>query len=275
MGNVRFKNICPKCGKEFIVECTQSEFNRGKYKKFCSRQCANARVHSVQTKNKIANSLTNYYAHNEHHQPLLKTYYCKECGKPFTIKDSRDITGRQYCSTNCKTIWLKNNVKWGGHRVGSGHGKSGWYKGVYCSSTWELAFLVYCLDHNIHIERCKDIRQYVYNGKIYKYYPDFVTDDGIIEIKGYSTKQWEAKRKYNPDIIVLYRDDMKRYLSYVHDKYTNNLVELYDNSKPIIKTSTVWVHKDKNNKLIKTELLNEYLENGWIRGRNIKNRDRH
>lgn len=32
--------------------------------------------------------------------------------------------------------------KLGGLRVGSGRGKKGWYKGIHCDSSWELAFVV-------------------------------------------------------------------------------------------------------------------------------------
>ena len=279
MGVITFKQICPKCGKEFEINCTEQEYKRGKHKKYCSVQCANSRVHTKETKSKIASTLKEYY--NTHDLPIgfcgniddngnyqkYKTYYCKYCHKPFTMSEQRNTTGRQYCSTECRKAWLKENVKWGGHREGSGYSKSGWYKGIYCSSTWELAYLIYCLDHNIPIERCKEERTYIYNGKSHKYYPDFITPAGIIEIKGYSTKQWEAKRDQNSDIIILYKQDIEKYLKYVHDNYTNNLAELYDDSKLIINTKTCWVHKGDINTLIKTELLNEYINNGWIRGR--------
>lgn len=270
---LKFKQICPKCGKEFETECSESVYKRGKYKKFCSRKCANSRCFSEDTNKKKSNSLKQYYS--EHDMPIgfyheVKTYYCKQCGKPFTMKDIRDTTGHQYCSSDCRSKWIKENVKWGGYRDRSGRGKSGWYKGVYCSSTWELAYLIYCLDHNVPIERCKEERTYIYNGELHKYYPDFVTPEGIIEIKGYSTKQWEAKRQYNPDIIVLYKSDMEKYLKYVHDNYTNNLIELYDDSKPIITTKTCWVHKDNINTIISSDLLDQYIDNGWIRGRKNK-----
>ena len=270
---LKFKQICPKCGKEFETECSESVYKRGKYKKFCSRKCANSRCFSEDANKKKSNSLKQYYS--EHDMPIgfyhkVKTYYCKQCGKPFTMKDIRDTTGRQYCSSDCRSKWVKENVKWGGYRDRSGRGKSGWYKGVYCSSTWELAYLIYCLDHNVPIERCKEERTYIYNGELHKYYPDFVTPEGIIEIKGYSTKQWEAKRQYNPDIIVLYKSDMEKYLKYVHDNYTNNLIELYDDSKPIITTKTCWVHKDNINTIISSDLLDQYIDNGWIRGRKNK-----
>lgn len=273
MEQVKIEQICPNCGKKFIIECSKSLFNRGKYRKFCSRSCANKRYHSDETKLKTSLSLKKFYETHE----LLKgckkeytVYSCKNCGKQFTIKDIRNTTGRQYCSCECRSAWLKQNAKWGGHREGSGHGKSGWYKGIYCSSTWELAYLIYCLDHNIDIVRCKEIRSYTYEGKTYKYYPDFVVNGQIIEIKGYLTKRWEAKRKYNPDVKVLYKNDILPYIQYVHDKYTNVLTELYDESKPlndIENRKYFWVHLGNKQTMIKPEVLDEYLSNGWIKGR--------
>lgn len=265
---LEFELTCPKCGKMFVVKCTQNDFDKGRYMKFCSKSCANTRMHTEETKQKTANSLKEYYNVNGYPKHLLKVYTCKYCGKQFTKNDKRNTNGCQYCSSECRTKWIKENVKWGGCRDGSGRGKSGWYKGLYCSSTWELAYVIYCIDHNIPIERCKEKRSYTYKGKVHNYYPDFVTPDGIIEIKGYITEQWIEKEKQNPDVKTLYKDDMKPYLQYVHDNYTNDISSLYDDSKPIpVLSKTRWVHKDNINAVINSDLLTTYISEGWIRGR--------
>lgn len=123
---------------------------------------------------------------------------------------------------------MKLNPNAGGCRKGSGVGKSGWYHNIWCDSTWELAFLVYHLDHNLYIQRCKEKRKYIYNGEEHYYTPDFVTQDGIIEIKGYKTDQWLAKEAQNPDIIVLGQKDIQKYLDYMYAKYGKNFVNLYE-----------------------------------------------
>ena len=46
----------------------------------------------------------------------------------------------------------------------TGRGRKGYYKGFYCASTYELAYVIYCLDHNIQIERCKEYFEYEYQG---------------------------------------------------------------------------------------------------------------
>ena len=114
---------------------------------------------------------------------------------------------------------MKKNPLSGGRRIRSGRGKQGWYKGIYCDSSWELAFLVYYLDHNKNIKRCEERREYIFNNEKHIYIPDFVTDEGIIEIKGYKTQQWKIKLEQNPDIKVLYEDDIKLYLEYAISTY--------------------------------------------------------
>jgi hypothetical protein len=41
----------------------------------------------------------------------------------------------------------------GGYRIGSGRSKSGYYKGIYCGSTYELCWAIHALDHNIKFSR--------------------------------------------------------------------------------------------------------------------------
>ena len=57
---------------------------------------------------------------------------------------------------------MKNNPKVGGLRKGSGRGKKGHYKGLYCDSTYELIWTIYCLDHSINFKRCSKSYSYFY-----------------------------------------------------------------------------------------------------------------
>lgn len=119
--------------------------------------------------------------------------------------------------------------KLGGYKRGSGVGKFGWYKGVYCDSSWELAYVIYCMDHGIPIERCTERRKYVYGGKTKTYIPDFlVRHYRVVEVKGYCSEQWKAKMKYNPDVEVLYEEEMKHIIEYVSSRYGSNFVEMYE-----------------------------------------------
>ena len=257
---------CENCGK--VID---GSYGSGR---FCNRQCATiyGNTHrpkrSAESKKKTSISVKNSIKCQIAAERSRKIYHCKYCNKEFFISDIRDISGRLYCSKECKHKYLSEHT--GGYREGSGRGKQGWYKGIHCDSSWELAFLVYYMDHNLYIERCKEKRQYVWNNKQHTYYPDFITDDGIIEIKGYSTDQWKSKEEQNPDVKVLYKNEIKPYLDYVINTYGTDFIKLYDgyNSKLDLKNHTyVWVHNEKENHMIKTNLYDEYINKGFIRGR--------
>jgi len=120
----------------------------------------------------------------------------------------------------------------GGYRIGGGRGKCGWYKGIFCDSSWELAFVIWHMDHNISIERCKVPRHYTWNDKVRKYYPDFVVNEITYEIKGYRTLQWEAKIADHTDIVCLFQYEIKPYLQYAIDNYGKDYIKLYDDTLP-------------------------------------------
>jgi hypothetical protein len=122
----------------------------------------------------------------------------------------------------------KSMKKYGGYRRGSGRGKKGWYKGFFCDSSWELAYLIYCLDKNILIERNTKKLKYIFNGNEKNYIPDFIVDGILTEIKGFKSPQWEAKLKYNPFVKVLYKNDMKPILDYVELTYGKDYIKLYE-----------------------------------------------
>lgn len=116
----------------------------------------------------------------------------------------------------------------GGYVRGSGRGKKGWYKGFFCDSSWELAYVVYCLEHNICIERNTEKRQYIWQGMIKNYIPDFIVNGILTEVKGFKTEQWLAKLEANPDVIVLYEKDLEPVLGYVKSKYGKDFISLYE-----------------------------------------------
>ena len=100
--------------------------------------------------------------------------------------------------------------------------KHGWYKGYWCDSSWELAFIMYNLDHNIKFERNEQGFNYWYNGNYKRFYPDFIIDSEYIEIKGYSSKMTDAKIQWFPKDLILkvyYKDDMDVYLKYAIETY--------------------------------------------------------
>lgn len=263
---------CIKCGKEYTLKLSETEYLNGYYRKHCTLKCANTHIITDEIKNKISKSviahlnninisdvekeqrkqqrfdylikhfdtfknakfgnaklLDTRIEYINDYPKVVHEFECRHCGKHFTNIEKRDIKNYSFCSSNCSKCWQKLHN--GGLRVNSGYGKCGWYKGIFCNSTWELAFVIYHIDHNLPIKRCTEKRKYIYNGKEYSYFPDFVTNEGIIEIKGYITNQWLAKLQYNKDIKVIYYKDIKKYLEYVKETYNkeyNNMIDLYD-----------------------------------------------
>lgn len=56
--------ICEKCGKEFFEDWRRDPKTRKTPCRFCSRNCANSRVHSRETKEKISNGIIQYVKEN-------------------------------------------------------------------------------------------------------------------------------------------------------------------------------------------------------------------
>ena len=124
----------------------------------------------------------------------------------------------------------------GGYREGSGRSKSGYYRGIYCGSTYELCWVIYSLDHGIEFTR--------FSGKLDKdnvtYYPDFLLSDGktIVETKGYEKEEFVNKKtlvaeSFGYTVVVLRKNDLKYAFDYVKEKYnTSVFYDLYDGYKP-------------------------------------------
>jgi GR25 family glycosyltransferase involved in LPS biosynthesis len=124
----------------------------------------------------------------------------------------------------------------GGYRKGSGRSKSGYYKGIYCGSTYELCWVIYNIDHNISFER--------FQGKLEKdgivYYPDFLLSDKktIVETKGYESevtvnKKTKVAEFFGYNVNVLRKKELQYAFEYVEKKYgTKKFYELYDDYKP-------------------------------------------
>ena len=205
--------------------------------KYCTREFSNAGGHGAHFPYCKSNP-------DRIQRPKSPNAHARKGSTPWNIgltkdNDPRIVSGKNHanfgkviCSehtqeTKNKLSAIAKKSGLGGYTKGSGRGKKGWYQGFFCDSSWELAYLIYQLDHNVKIERCKEIRYYSWGDKERKYHPDFIVDGNIIEIKGYKTKQWEAKLSANPDVIVLYEKELQPYLNYVVDRYGKDFIKLY------------------------------------------------
>ena len=113
-----------------------------------------------------------------------------------------------------------------------GKGKRGYYKDYYCQSSWELAYVIYCLEHDIELKRNKERFKYILEGIERSYFPDFILKDGTyVEIKGYYDNKTKEKEKQFPQdkkLIILKEKEMSPILEYVKNKYGDNFIELYN-----------------------------------------------
>lgn len=129
---------------------------------------------------------------------------------------------------------MKKNPLAGGLRKGSGRGKKGWYKNYFCDSTWELAWVIYHIENKIIFRRNYEAFEYVFNGEIKKYYPDFIIENMYYEIKGrrnyndLDNQTREKIKQFKGNLTVLLQEEMKQYLNYVTSKYGKDFHKLYD-----------------------------------------------
>lgn len=123
-----------------------------------------------------------------------------------------------------------------GYNKGSGRSKHGYYKGIYCGSTYELCWVIYNLDHGIKFTRFPGALER--DGK--KYYPDFLLDDGktIIETKGYEKQEsvdikTSIAENLGYTVRILRKNDLKFAFDYVEKAYnTKKFYVLYDDYSP-------------------------------------------
>ena len=146
--------------------------------RFCSTECA--RGFSTKDKRKEINETVGKKLSLLAHKDLEKI--CPECNQLFKIcwKKREQIV----CSRKCARAKLNKNVDYinklknnaGGYRERGGRGIQGYFQNIYCNSSWELAYLIYCFDHNLKIKRNIQGFQYIFQGQIFKYYPDFIKE---------------------------------------------------------------------------------------------------
>lgn len=234
--------ICPKCGNE-----------HDKIGTFCSRSCANSRgPRNEEFKNAVSKKLSGRRCNQNDHinkgKHLVERLkrFCLECECEFTTTQSEN---KVYCSNDCRK---KNS---GGYREGSGRAKTGYYKGIYCGSTYELVWVIYQLDHGKEFSRFDGFLE---NNGV-KYFPDFLQNNRIVEIKGYESiesvaKKTEVANSNGYDVIVLRKDDLIVEFEWVFNKYGTNLPALYDGYKPNYKYTCVCCNKEfETDKKKKTE----------------------
>lgn len=115
------------------------------------------------------------------------------------------------------------------------------YQNEQFDSSWELAFYIYCKDHNKKVLRETKSFSFTANNRIHYFFPDFEVDGKLFEIKGdqfltkYNTWKdpfnthldtlYEAKHQcaLQNNVTILYSKDCQKYLDYVTKKIWKKL----------------------------------------------------
>ena len=222
-----------------MKECRKCQTPHNKNGNFCSRSCANSRTWTDQDKQKKSiaakNSNACKNANSSRYLGVIEKQ-CLICDKKFTVRASRK--NKKMCSKECSNIYLSLNAKqqkMGGYREGSGRSKSGYYKGIFCGSTYELAWVVYRIDNQLPVERFSGYLEDTESNL--KYYPDFFVDGSIIEIKGFHTEKVDKKTQLATSlgysIKVLYKKDLEKEFAWIKNRYkVSDLCQLFDEYKP-------------------------------------------
>ena len=185
------------------------------YCKYCGKECKNLnslKQHEIRCKE------------NPNHINIIKTNgntkHHVSWNKGLT-KETDDRVKRQG-RTFSQRVKAGIITSVGGYRENAVKGcyKYGYYKNIRCDSSWELAFVVFNIEHNIPIKRNTQRFEYFIDDKKHIFIPDFVVNETeIIEIKGKQDSNWKRKQLAYPNIKFIFKEDIKKYLDYVITKY--------------------------------------------------------
>ena len=257
---IHVKLICKECGNDYQLDVRQNQFENGDYKHFCSNSCArkysgkcvnseNIKLGMKQSSNKkriikccrcnkdieVSGFVSNILCDECKNKQLINpTGKCAICGKDISV--NRKTCCKEHEKQLRILSYKKTQQKYhrcGGMRDRGGYGKQGWYKGYHCDSSWELAWIIYQIDHNVEFKRNTKIKfPYQFEGKIYNYQPDFILNDGMyVEIKGYDSKRWQAKVNAFPTnlkLSIIYKEDIQFFIDYAIQKFGKDFVKVYE-----------------------------------------------
>ena len=186
---------CPKCGVVFNRELTPAEVGNSFH---CSRKCANKHQRSEESKLKTSKTMKGRNAQGD----LLPMRACEVCGA------NTPNRRRRTCSQACRIMLIKKGMKLGkpagGFRNGGGRGKQGHLDGYFFQSTWEIAFYLFHRDRGDTIEKLSSqiFFKYEGGGRTRKFYPDFIVNKELFEVKGPQDPYQEEKRKASLGLVT-------------------------------------------------------------------------
>lgn len=236
------EHTCENCGKVMTIK-----FGSGR---FCSSSCSRSHKHSEVTKKKISSSVKDSVTNNlgyrksNYDSYILNPEYCVDCGCELSYQNRNKkrcpVCAKVHTKELRSEASKKTVTKFGGNinQYGvKGRCKYGTYNGISCDSSWELAFVYYCVSNGIPIVRNHEGFTYTFNGEEHTYYPDFIVNSNeIVEVKNYWTDEVQHKIDAIPasyNYTILYEDGIKKYIDFVVSREGKDFCEkLYDRTKP-------------------------------------------
>jgi len=213
-----YEFACIKCEKEYTLKLAESTYKKGKYRKHCSRSCANSHVVTPEQKKKTSEKLkgrmigANKYRKRKHTLKMV----CDLCVKEFLTRNRK----QKYCSRICASIanigiassmdrsTITKRAYENGKKVYGGNTLWYQYDDIKVQGTYEL-LTCYILDLWKELGKIQDWNytndRFLYigvDGKEHTYLLDFkiFSSDNFyyVETKGYEKEndklKWEAVR---------------------------------------------------------------------------------
>ena len=231
MDNIVFK--CDFCDKVFIKDCYRKQ-----HQKFCvNNKNRDNNIKELNSSRKQFSKKENMY--------IKQNFTCEFCNKNFYTMKFAFTRHKLHCINNPNRTEdpsakkgshisdetrrkLKENA--GGYSKRAGRGKRGYYKGLYCMSTWELAWVVYQIEHGQQVEQCEERFPYIMENVEHYYIPDFKINGVYYEIKNWHRPDTDFKINQFPKdktlILVEGKKQNQMYLDYVESKYGKNFWEV-------------------------------------------------
>lgn len=234
------EGICLICGN-------QTKFYRlGKgYLKYCSRKClANSEAIRKQTRETC---FKKYGVENpfqsENIKNKIKETNLSKYGEEFPI---RLVEFQEKSKETCLSKYGVDHVS-KCYEINKRKKSKYFYNNIWFDSGWELAYYIYLSDNNINFEYHPNISfKYVYNNKEHLYFPDFLVESELVDIKGnqfftdnilndniYDKARSKARNQcINKNKIKLIRYDfIKHIIKYITDKYGSGYLKKFKKVK--------------------------------------------
>ena len=222
------------------------------------RSCASKKQHKKPDRKKIVRTMEMYlrdgYKDKISSKGKNNGMYGKSVYNVWIKKYGKEEADKRLISRNeklSKASSGKNNPMYGKPSPqGSGNGWSGWYKDIYFRSLLELSFLYELINSNtkfINGECSKYKIEYEMDGQIKNYYPDYIVDNIIYEIK--------PKRLWNSKNVIFKKNAAERWCAKNNMSY--KIIEPIRLNKELIKN----LLEEKSLKILDkyAERLNKYI----------------